>query len=108
MQRAVLLGGWAILAAGPDQKAATCRVCVCYWEGCVYFNEVKAIVSLVSIIFNLSRVYVPCSAYTVLYTENNVLILRIIFVATQLQIIIRNNPLSARVRMHTFRLHDAT
>ena len=51
--------------------------------------------SLVSIIFNLSRVHVPCSAHTVLKTENNVLILLIIFAATQLQKIIRKSFLAA-------------
>ena len=103
----MLLGDLPILVDGPDKKAATCRVCVCYWEGCVFFNDVRAVVSLVSIIFNLSRVYVPCSAFTVIYTENNVLILRTIFAATATENH-RKNLLSAFVRIHTYRFYDAT
>ena len=82
-----MLGGSAIFVAGPDQKPP--------YVVCVLLGRVRLLQgsksSRVTCEHHLKfiGVYVPCSAHTVLDTENNVLILRIIFAATQLQKIIR-------------------
>ena len=100
----VLWGGWGRLVAALDRKHAACHMC--YWEGCVCFSAVTAVVSLESIPFNFSRVYIAqrtqycirgttCS-YFVLFCQN-----------TAHKII--NNILSACVRrMHTFCLYGVT
>ena len=100
----VLWGGWGRLVAALDRKHAACRMS--YWEGCVWFSAVTAVVSLEGIPFNFSRGYIAQrTQYCIRGTTCSYFVL--FFQNTAHKTI--NNILSACVRrMHTFCLYDVT